>query len=310
MSHSLAFFKFKKSLEREVRNFWSISVASEFSKSWLNQFDQKTRLTDIANEKSPFSSINIPCEEYISQLPTVIEHSRENSLINIITTFEVYLFEILSRIIYLKPDCLSDSEMQFDAWKITLGMCSDNFKLWFSNEVTDKMIRNKQHSEIIKKIAKFWKCDLSPIQDKISEWNQWTYVRNSIVHTWRRVSSDLNKISPKEFPNIWSKLNISDSKIRRIASLADDILEHMDKRISETTIDFADASLLARELFIRYWIKDVPKIKKTLQKTLSFKANKEQVDKALSFQRKTNSSTNEVDFTGFIEEIVNISWIL
>lgn len=303
MAYSLAFFKFKKSLEREIRNYWSISSTTEFTNSWLQQFDQQKRITEVAQNIAPFSYVDIKCSDFITQLSTVVDYSRENSLVNFITAFEVYLFEILSRIIYLSPDCLSDSGMQFEAKDIVNGIGTTNFKLWFSNRITDKIVRNKQHSEIIQRIAKFGKCDLTPIQAEIEEWNKWTYVRNAIVHTGRRVSTDLNNVWPSKFPSVGSRLNVPNNELMKVQTLAMTIAKHLDNRIVETIIEFEDSGLLSRELFVRNGIEDAKQLKKILQKNLSYRAKKQQIDKVLAFQRRTNSQINEIDFDGFINEV-------
>jgi hypothetical protein len=303
MAYSLAFFKFKKSLEREIRNYWSIAIATEFSNNWLQNLDQQQRITQIAQNVAPFSYVDIKSSDYIKHLPTVVEYSRENALVNFITAFEVYLFEILSRIIYIKPNVLDDSEMKFEAKDIVTGMNTDNFKQWFSNKTTDKTVRNKQHDEIIAKIARIAKCDLTPIINEIKEWNNWTYVRNSIVHSGRRVSTDLKGIWATKFPVVGAKLNIPNNELMKVQTLAMTIAKRLDNRINETIIGFGDASLLSRELFVRKGIDDNKDIKRILQKNLSYKAKKQQIDQALAFQRRSNSAITELDFEGFINEI-------
>lgn len=303
MPYSLAFFKFKKSLEREIRNYWSIASAAEFSKYLLQGYDPHKRITEVASDNFPFKAVDIRCDDFISQIPIVVEYARENSVVNFITAFEVYLFEILSRIIYLDPNCMSESEMQFRAKDIVDGMNTANFKQWFSFRITDKNIRNKQHSEVIQKIASIAKCDIKPIMKQIEDWNKWTYVRNSVVHTGRKVSSDLSLAWNDRFPNIGSRLNIIDNEMMKVQSLAMTIAKHLDKRINDNVINNEDAFLLIRELFVRKGVVNVGQLKKTLQNNLNFRATDAQVERAISFQRKTNTPINEIDFDGFINEI-------
>jgi len=304
MAYSLPYFKFRKSLEREIRDYWSIAIAADFSNSWLNQFDSEKRITQVAENIPPYSYVDIKCSDYVKQLSTVIEHSRENALVNFITAFEVYLFEILSRIVYLRPENLANSEMKFDAKEIVSGLeNSKDFKLWFSDASTDKTVRNKQHTEIIARIAKMAKCDLKPMNSVIEEWNKWTYVRNAIVHSGRRVSSDLKNIWQSKFPTLGAKLNIPDNEIMKVQSIAMAIAKHLENRINKTIIDFEDASLLVRELFARNGIDDINQLKRILQKNISYRAKKQQIEKALSFQRKAGSVITEMNFDGFINEV-------
>jgi hypothetical protein len=303
MAYSLAFLKFRKSLESEIRNYWSGKITTDFSSKWTTQFDLQKRITQIASNDPPFSYLDIKGSEFISQLPTVVEYNRENALVNFVTAFEVYLFEILSRIIYLQPMTLSDSEMKFEAKEIAYGFTTTNFKLWFSEKVTDKTVRNKQHAEILKRIAKNSKCDLGPLKTKIDDWNKWTYVRNSIVHTGRRISSGLKAVWPERFSTKGSKLNILDNELMMVQALAMKIAKHIDLRVCEEVIKFEDCGLLVRELFIRDGIEQPNHLKRILQKNLSYKATRVEIEKILGFQRRTNSLITEIDFDGIIGQI-------
>lgn len=303
MPYSIAYFKFRKSLEVEIRNYWSIASSIEYSNKWLEQFDQGKKTTEVASNVSPFSYVSIDCGDFIKQMPFVLQFTRENALVNFITAFEVYLFDIHSRIIYLDPSLLEKSESQFAANELIEGMSTGNFKHWFSVKITDKLIRNKQHSEIIKKIASLAKCDIKPIEEKISEWNKWTYVRNAIVHNGRMVSNDLNKIWGEKFPSIGKKINIPSNEIMKLQKMAMTIAKVLDKRANQTIIKFLDAELLIRELFIRHGLTDHNEVAKILHKNFSIFASKAQVDKAISFQKRTNQETNEVDFDAILKYI-------
>lgn len=49
--YSLAFFKLKKSLEKDVRIFWSLAISQEFAHSTLSTFDLTKRITEETNSK-------------------------------------------------------------------------------------------------------------------------------------------------------------------------------------------------------------------------------------------------------------------
>ncbi len=303
MSYSLAFFKFRKSIEREIRNYWSVAISADLSDRWLSQFEAEKRITELTENAPPFSYVDIKSSEFTRRLPTAIEYGRENAVVNFITAFEVYLFEILSRIVYINPSALKDSDMKFEAKDIVFGLGSSDFKRWFSDKSTDKTIRNKQHSEIIKRIAKLAKIDLTPINVKIEQWNKWTYVRNSVVHTGRRVSSDLHEIWKARFPTIGANLNILNNELMLVQTVAMAIAKHLDLRVNEEVIEFEDSALLIRELFIREGIEDPNELKRILHRNLSVRATRPQIEKVLGFQRRTNSKIAEIDFDGILSEI-------
>ena len=91
--NSLAYFKFVKTIEEEIRSYWAISSMREFSIVHLHNFGDLSMM-QIGGNKAPFSYIDIPKKEFISFSQFVIENARENALLNFITAFEVYLNEI------------------------------------------------------------------------------------------------------------------------------------------------------------------------------------------------------------------------
>lgn len=304
MPYSIAFFKFRKSLERDIRSYWTIAVATELSNTFLQQFDQDRRITQVARNVRPFTQVDIPCRVFITHLPIVVEHSRENALVNFITAFEVYLFEILARITYIIPDTLETSDMKFDAKDIVAGLKSKDFKNWFSNKSTDKTVRNKQHFEIVQKISRLTKCDIAPIQNAIDEWNKWTYVRNAIVHNGRRISNDLYIIWRTRFSNVGEPLNIQENEIMRIQSIANQIAMVLDQKAIEVVIGNKDAFLLLRELFIRNGIDDHVALRRIIHRNLRNRISRQNVDQLLAFQRRTNTPITEVDFEAIVNDLI------
>lgn len=304
MPYSLSYFKFQKSLEKEIRNYWSTSITVEFSKEWLSQYDTSKTITKIGTNSPPYSYVDISSSEFIQNFPTLIEHARENALVNFITAFEVYLFDSLCRILFLDPSVVDDSGMKFEAKELVQGVQNKNFKKWFAFSYTDKIIRGKQHDEVIRKIGKMCKCDLTPILSKIEEWNRWTYVRNSIVHTGRSVSGDLNRELPVRFPSIGSKLILTNQELMWVQTLSMKIAKHLDNRINQTIIGSHDAALLTRELFIRHGIHDEKHIKRILNSNLDYKAKRVEIEKAISNQRKHPADITEYDFDGIINDVI------
>src|ERR1039458_4949123 len=92
---------------------------------------------------------------------------------------------------------IDHSSMKIEAKELAAAVPRGDVRRWFATRVADNYIRNKNHAEMISKIAKFSKAGISArLKDKIDEWNKWSFVRNAIVHTSRFVTSDLAQIWP------------------------------------------------------------------------------------------------------------------
>lgn len=219
MAYSIAFFKFKKALEREIRNYWTIAASFEFANSLMNSHPPKTLITEIGRNTSPFSYVVVEKEVFQLELPQVLSNARENALVNFVTAFEVYLYEIMARIIYIRPETMDDSELEFSVKHLVQGFNTTDYRLWFSEQIADRLNRGSQHSKLIARIAKMSKCDLKAVNKQLEEWNKWTYVRNSIVHAGRRVSSDLAEIWPDKFPNVGAKISFTGNELMKVKRL-------------------------------------------------------------------------------------------
>jgi len=289
--NSLAFQKFTKTIETEIRNYWQINTALVYSKRWwelLKPEDTPKTITKYPGDnKSPFSSIDITPKEYLDNISRVVELARENSIINFITAFEVYLYDITKRIVYLKPDLITDSDMPIPANEISKALVEKDFRDWFSNRIVDKYVRNKTHLKMLKSIQGFLKYDFEKKnKDKIEEWNQWTYVRNAIVHSGREISVDLNRIWPLKFSNVGGALNLQNKDLIRVHYLAMFIAELIDQCCMELIIKEQDAEILIREIFIREGIENKKDLKKLIFGILKLKMKIPQVEKIIAFQKR------------------------
>ena len=301
--YSLAFFKLKKSLERDVRTFWSLCISQEFAQSSLKEFDQSKRITEVTSNKPPFSFVDLKCDEIRKALLLAMNFSRENALVNLVTDFEVYLFETHVRVVSMKPSVLQDSTMQFQAKEIVSGIGEADFRKWFAVNVTDKLVRNKQHKEIIERISKFCRYALISISNEIDEWEKWTYVRNAIVHVARKVSSDLNRVWPERFATIGHDLAIDDEDLMKVQALAFKLAETIDTMVVDRMIREADAILVIREMFVRFGISDPGQIGRILQKNFAYKMRRQTVEQAIARQRRSNEPINAYDFDSIVGEI-------
>lgn len=292
MSKSLSLQKFYKTIEAEIRNYWQINTALIYSERWWSTIEEKKlpkRLTQYqGDDKRPFRSIDISPNEYLGNIPSVIQITRENSIIGFITSFEVYLYDIVKRIIYLDPTIIEESSMPFEAKDISNILGKKDFKEWFSAKVADKYMRNKTHLKMILKIQGLIKHHLKNSKnDLIEEWNKWTYLRNAIVHNGREVSEDLFNIWPAKFSRTCDSLKLTDADLIRVHYLAIELAKFIDSIIVTKFIGDEDAVLLVREIFIRYGTADPKILKKQINSILNHKLKSPLVDKALAYQRRT-----------------------
>lgn len=295
MSHSLAYFKFIRTIENEIRTYWGLYTMSEFGEKYLSQHSNKS-IVEIGGNIIPYTYIDIPKQELVSLSGSFIENARENALLNFITTLEVYFNDVLNRLFYILPDLLSDNNTQWVTKDIIKGMSSVNFRNWFAKEITSKIIRNKQHDEIIKTILGYVKYDPKPLMEEIEIWRKYTYVRNCIAHNGRRVTKELTKEWPSRHTTIGGPLNITDNELMHVSKLSQRIAKYLEIPIMNM-IKHEDAQLLCREIFIREGIDDVKRFKEIIYKNLSHKITIKSVQQALSYQKKTNNQpTLEFDF--------------
>jgi len=296
MSKSLAYQKFSKSIEAEIRNFWHLNTALIYAKRWWETIGAEHypgRITQyLGDNVQPFTSIDIPPADYLANESVVVEMNRENSLVGFITTFEVYLNDIMRRMIYLDSSLVNTSEMPFEAKQIAVAMEKTHFKSWFVDKVADKYLRNLTHLKMILKLEKMATYEIKkPKSDLIEEWNKWTYVRNAVVHNGRTVSEDLHREWQDKFPRVKEKLKITNRDFNRVHHLAVEICKHIDAIIVKKFIAKNDAILLVRELFIKDGTEDTKILQKSAMDILNQRLTKADVEKAIALQRRTNSDT-------------------
>lgn len=288
IKRSLAFVKFKASLENEIRLFWHILAGQEYAARWLKALPTPTiSLAAYPGDgKNPFSSINISVTEYNNHTSIVQASVRENAIVSFVTAFEYYLFETMKRLIFLDNTLINDSSLAIDVKEIA-KIDQEDLKRWLANKVADKYLRNKTHAEMIKRIDTFSKAGVSHSKkDLIEEWGKWSLVRNSVVHTSRFITSELALAWPERFPRAGDPLRLIDKDIARVHSLALEISVEIDKRAVETIIKDNDAALLARELFVQYGTEDAGAIRLRLNHILQSPLTMEKIKKIISQQKK------------------------
>lgn len=291
---SLASQKFIKTLESQIRNYWQIQTSLIYSERWWNTMEPENLPQTIAkypgDSMRPFSSIDILPQEYMSNFKNVEVLNRENSFVNFITAFEVYLFDVVKRIFFLHPELAEESGMPIEAGVIGSELSKGDLREWFSQKITDKYLRNLTHLKMLKKIQRIIKVDFEKThKDKLEEWNKWTYVRNAIVHNGRESSEDLVRVWPSRFSNVGENLDLTDKDLILVHSLALDIVKIIDQNALKKFLKIEDASLLIREFFVQFGIDDRADLAQKIFKILNLKMKPQEIEKALGYQRRTNS---------------------
>lgn len=307
-NYSLAFQKFKKSLETEIRFFWQLVTSSIYTDRWwmtFNEPDKLKRLSEFpGDKKNPFNSVDIPVKEYLDYNRHIPVISRENSIVSFVTTFEVYLLDITKRIIFLNPEIVNDSEMPFQANDIAKALNNGNMQEWFAESVANKYMRNKTHFKMLKRIENIAKIDIFNTHKIIAqEWDKWTYVRNAIIHSGRETTIELSLKWPDKFPNPQSDLRLTDKDVVRVHFLALEIASLIDRRVVDTLILDSDGLLLARELFVRFGISDPCELSRMVYSSLNHKLGKSKMEQQLAFQKKTNDAIEGWTFSNYNFEL-------
>lgn len=301
---SLAQQHFIRSIESEIRNHWLIITSLIYTQRWWSNIDDTDlpiRISEYPGDKrNPFNSIDLPPKDYLESITNTEIFTRENSIVNFITAFEVYLYDITQRILFLDPELIDNSGMPFEANEIAKAMNKEDFRGWFAEKVTYKYIKNKTHLKMIYKLEKILKYELyEPMKDIIEEWNKWTYVRNAIVHNGRQVSNDLKNVWSDRFSAVSVDLNLTDRDIVRVHYLAMELGKFIDTIIIDRVIKDEDANLLVRELFVRFGIEEPKEISRRISRVLNHKLRTPMVEKCLGFQRRTSAKIIGWNFTNY-----------
>ncbi|MCC4212960.1 hypothetical protein [Leeuwenhoekiella parthenopeia] len=301
---SLALQHFYKSIEAEIRNYWQINTSLIYSERWwktIPEIDLPARITLYPGDnKIPFTSIDLPPKTYLENHNSVLQITRENSIVNFITVFEVYLFNIVKRMMYLQPTLIGESGMPFEAKEIADEMENDNVREWFAEKVTQKYIRNKSHLMMVKRLESMLKYQLNdPSDGLVEDWNKWTYVRNAIIHNGRETSDDLSRVWNERFTSVGAPLNMTDADIIKLPYIAIELAKKVDKIIMESVIQNEDAGLLVRELFVRNGIEESQDLAKSVWNILNSRLGKPLVQKYLAYQKRTGAKINGWRFTHY-----------
>ncbi len=254
---SLAFIQFKIELTNEIRKFWMKICSLSYAEKYLNNITCENReqlIGDLPEHKDTFlTNLNLKYTEFVDEISDTEEYIRQDSIVNIISIFESYIFNAYQRMIAVKDTSTAtkkESEKQISISIIENIVKSKNPIIEFANVVTSQKLRNKKTSEMVKEICDACKSGARQEKSKeLSELNKYVLLRNSIVHNSRFASQDLeNAFGEYESGKKLATKNRED--VLKLSSICLRIIESIDNQYCKAVIKDKDACLLAKEIFI------------------------------------------------------------
>lgn len=303
---SIAFRIFQQRLTAEIRSYWFCRTSFEYAERWWKEgkkYEEFDLITKYPNDnKQPFSNIDLTPSRYLSSKDNVLWSVRGNTITNIVTAFETYLYYQTKRAIYLKPSLIAQSSIELTAGEIASSFSSLNQKDWLSNQVVSKYIRNNSHGKMIKKIDTLIQGGISNGQKELIErWVRKVTLRNALIHNAKLVNIELIQEWPEKFSDVGDPILLDDGDIIRTQSIAYSLAQKIDNQFQRNVIGSNDAKLLARVVFLCNRGFSLGQISDVVLKILHYPCEKDLVESAIAYQKRTRARIP--DFT-MVEELV------
>lgn len=300
------FVIFKRRLTAEIRNYWYCRTSFEYSARWWkegNKVAEYEYITKYPGDSTQvFNSIDIPPTEYVSAKDDVLWSVRGNAITNIVTAFETYLYYQIKRAIYLKPDLIEGSGIQFTAGELASSYSTLDHKDWLAEAVVNKYIRNNSHRKMIKKVDKLIKGGVSNGQaTMIDRWCRKVTLRNALIHNARIVNKELVEEWPEKYTKIGEDIVLEDGDVVRTHHVAYELAKKIDEQFQRAIIEDEDARILARVIYLMDRTKTNGQIAGAVFKILNYPFSKDMADSAIAYQKKSRAYIPDFNF---MEEIV------
>ncbi len=303
---TINFVVFKRRLTAEVRNYWYVRSAFEYSERWWNEdgrLDANQYITSLDGDNvPPFSGIDIEPRKYLSAKPDVLWSVRGNAITNIVTAFETYLYYLLKRAIFLKPSLIEDSGVEFSAGELASSYDTPDPREWLAEAVVAKYIRNNSHRKILKKIDKLIKGGFTNGEaDLIDRWCRKVTLRNALIHNAKLVNKELVEEWPKKFSTIGQPIALDDGDVVRSHFVAYELAGKIDKQFQRAVIDEQDARTLARVLYLLDRTRSTGAVAASVFQIINYPFSKDMAESAVSYQKKSRAYIPDFNL---IEEVV------
>ncbi len=292
--NTIQFVLFKRRLTSEIRNYWYCKSSFEYSTRWWKDDDRYKEcdsLTKWENDNcNPFNSIDISPKEYIELKDSVLYSIRCNTIINIVTAFETYLYYQSKHSIYLAPKIIEKSTFEIYAGELANSYTMKDQKEWLSELIVRKYIKNNSHREMIKKIDSLIKGGIYRSQEPLIErWCKKVLLRNALIHNSKLINEELIACWPDKYSNVGEKISLDDGDVIRTHSIAFELVKKMDIQFQRTVIKENDARLLARVSFLIDKNKSHQQIAVQVFHTLNYPITRDIVTSAIVYQEKSRA---------------------
>ncbi|EOF7240463.1 hypothetical protein I6M88_20380 [Citrobacter sedlakii] len=303
---SIAFKIFQRRLTAEIRSYWYCRTSFEYTKRWWEEHEKYKDVNLITqypgDNTTLFSSIDISPVEYLQCKDDVLWSVRGNTLTNIVTAFETFLYYQTKRAIYINPSLIEESGIEFTAGEIASSFNHYDQQDWLAEQVVSKYIRNNSHTKMIKKIDKLIKGGLSNGEKVLIErWTRKVTLRNALIHNAKLINIELTEEWPEKFSNIGQAIQLDDGDIVRTQSVAYKLAQKIDEQFNRTVIAEHDAKLLARVAYLHKRDLTFGQISDIVFRILNYPFTKSQVESAIVYQNRTRARIP--DFT-IMEELI------
>ena len=293
MPRTLSFAIFKNRLSSEIRNYWYSRTAFKYTDRWWNENDkinQYARITEYDGDATQvFSSIDISPKEYLETTKSVLWAIRGNTIINIVTEFESFLYSQLKRAIYISPSLLERSGVEISATELSDAFTSNDPKNQIAEQIVKKYIRNKSHYKMLRKIDAVIRGGiLNAHEDLVERWVKKTILRNALIHNSKKINTELINAWPDIYSNAGYDIPLDDGNIVRTHHTGYLLAKKIDEQFQRTiSMHTHDAMVLARVIFLTYKDFSLGDIAKTVYGMLSIPFNKDKAESAVAYQKRT-----------------------
>ena len=304
---SISFKIFKLRLSAEIRNYWYCRTSFEYTNRWWNENDRlnnNSLTTSYPNDdKQPFTSIMISPSNYLGMKEEVLWSVRCNTITNIVTAFETYLYYQTKRAIYIDPTIIDRSGIEFTAGEIAKSFEHIDQKYWLAEEVVSKYIRNNSHNKMIKKIDTLIRAGISNGEkDLIERWLKKVTLRNALIHNAKLINTELTQVWSDKFSKIGDPIQLDDGDIIRCQYVAYELAKKIDTQFQRIITGIEDAKLLARVIYLLNTNYSLGEVAEMVYKILDYPFTKDHAESAIAYQKRTR--TRIPDFT-MIKELIS-----
>lgn len=287
---SLAFLKFIRRHEAELRSFHFTQAMIVYGTRWLEEHSAGIpgRITSYATDSgSPFRNIDWIPAELIAIAPNQIQLMALGAAVRLITVFENFLYDSIQRAVFLEPSCVEKFEINIDAQAIAGAVVGETPRAWFAHFVANKTVRSKAPRDLIAFTDRLLKAGvIGGLSSEVEEYCNWTLVRNAIAHLGGDVTQELAEKWSARFPTAGRPIVLTHAEILRLAFLSRKIAKALDLGQRPKASRLEDCDLFAEELFVRLGISDPNKLSCEVSKVLSFRMKRNRAEGLVAKVRK------------------------